>query len=319
MRRREIAGLSLNTPLVMPSFSSVDRHARRRLRRVGHLAADCILVSAYDLQYEAIEFGDLLGFDTVFIDSGGYEARIHGERSQFLQCKPLPWTPALYEEVIARLPHGPDYVLVTFDPVDNLPAEEQVERAVAFRDRYESGAIDFLWKPTGKRGFVIEEDFETILPSLGRMDILGVAEQELGVSVARRCAMVQAMRGRLNEAGLETPIHLFGCLNPLAVIVYVRCGADVFDGLGWTRHAYYGFLPMHTRSFRMLSDDRNRADGSFFQDVDGMNLNLLVGLQDALTRFVESKSLNEFLELGGFGLAGFRSVAAKWPEVFREE
>ena len=34
------------------------------------------------------------------------------------------------------------------------------------------------------------------------------------------------------------PIHIFGCSDPKSIILLVLSGADIFDGLGWIKHAF---------------------------------------------------------------------------------
>ena len=46
------------------------------------------------------------------------------------------------------------------------------------------------------------------------------------------------LRRALDEASLCIPIHVFGALDPLSVSLYFMAGAEVFDGLTWSKYSY---------------------------------------------------------------------------------
>ncbi|MDW3181367.1 hypothetical protein [Roseobacter sp.] len=63
-------------------------------------------------------------------------------------------------------------------------------------------------------------------------------EKEIGASTKDRLTFLAAFRDLLDEAGMETAIHVFGGLDPLMTPLYFLAGADVFDGLSWLGYAF---------------------------------------------------------------------------------
>ena len=69
-------GSSVNTPLVVPSFSSRGFPDLASLNQVlRDYVPDESLISAYDVHYGYLAEEEIYSSDVVFIDSGGYEAR----------------------------------------------------------------------------------------------------------------------------------------------------------------------------------------------------------------------------------------------------
>ena len=107
------------------------------------------------------------------------------------------------------------------------------------------------------------------------------------------------LRDMLTQAGLCTPIHVFGAINPYEVLAYFFCGADVFDGLNWLRCSFgkYGSTAIGetaTDSFRW-----NMTDAELQTQAWTNNLRLLFRLQE---------------EIRCFGAGGdFESLAAQFP------
>ena len=62
----------------------------------------------------------------------------------------------------------------------------------------------------------------------------------MGDSVLNRMLSVGRVRRALDNAGVMTPIHVFGSLDPLSSSLYFLAGAEVFDGLTWLRYSYSG-------------------------------------------------------------------------------
>ena len=66
-------------------------------------------------------------------------------------------------------------------------------------------------------------------------EIIGIPERELGDTVFERCTTLKRIRDQVDETGYNVPIHLLGTGNPISLMMYTLCGADLFDGLEWCK------------------------------------------------------------------------------------
>jgi len=66
--------------------------------------------------------------------------------------------------------------------------------------------------------------------------VLGVVENELGPGIRSRLRSLARLREQLDEAAIEVPIHIFGASDPQALALYALGGADIFDGVNWSRY-----------------------------------------------------------------------------------
>ncbi len=65
--------------------------------------------------------------------------------------------------------------------------------------------------------------------------MLGIPEKELGLGLLERARVLLAIRRSLDGTGRDVPIHLLGTSNPISILTYTLFGADLFDGLDWSR------------------------------------------------------------------------------------
>jgi len=99
---RHPLGVTLHTPLLVPSFSSkalgFNKGGKSELRKVFDLASsgltDIMLVSAFDLAYGHLEPIARAITEVVIIDSGGYEV------SDFQDFSAIFWEPARLREAV---------------------------------------------------------------------------------------------------------------------------------------------------------------------------------------------------------------------------
>lgn len=237
-KRRSIAKYDVETPLLVPSFSSKGFTGLQEIWDSVHaFLPESALISSYDLYYN--HFSTLEGCPSLlFVDSGGYEARKDFDLSEIYTQEYFPksWSEQNYHEALKRCPETfSNRVLISYDElVARLPFAEQVDRARNFFSQYPETATDFLAKPSGTEFFDSDELIANI-KLLQSFDILGLTEKELGNSIQERVRNVIRIRLALNQNGLEIPIHIFGCLDPLSIWLYYFCGADIFDGLTWLR------------------------------------------------------------------------------------
>lgn len=76
----------------------------------------------------------------------------------------------------------------------------------------------------------------TLNTANGAIDVVGVAETELGPGIRNRVRSLARLRMALDEAGVEKPIHVFGASDPQALVLYSLAGADIFDAVNWSRY-----------------------------------------------------------------------------------
>lgn len=77
----------------------------------------------------------------------------------------------------------------------------------------------------------------TILRELDdRVNVLGVVENELGPGIRSRLRSLARLYGAFDRASIEMPIHVFGASDPQALALYSLAGANIFDGVNWSRY-----------------------------------------------------------------------------------
>jgi len=67
-------------------------------------------------------------------------------------------------------------------------------------------------------------------------EIIAVAERDLGASIIERAKIVKKIRDELNKKEKPLPLHLLGTGNPISLLIYTACGADMYDGLEWCKN-----------------------------------------------------------------------------------
>lgn len=229
---REIQGTHLHTPLIVPSFSSRGFMPLEPIYNAlsPHASSLCLL-SAFDIYYELLPVDAINVADTLFLDSGGYEGYASSELSQ-----PPVWDVEKYHSILNKLNSRSLVIPVSFDFHTSGDLHQQIGAASRLQDEFPKLAWDFLVKPFSKdHAHVDVEEITTHASEISRFPLLGVVEEELGDSILDRARAIRRIRVSLTNAGLKTPIHVFGCLDPDLIITYSLAGADVFDGLQWLR------------------------------------------------------------------------------------
>ena len=229
---RQIGQTGFTTPLLVPSFSSRGfSPIGPRFERFSPHTAAASLVSAYDIHHEALPLAAAYGSDIVFLDSGGYEGYSSSELSV-----PKPWSVEAYRDVLSRLENRTTIVPVSFDYENRQPTEDQVVAATHLANDFSQFPWDCLFKPESiELRFVNVEAILNLIPATPRFAVFGFTETELGSSILERARNILKIRTTLNDQGRDTPIHIFGCLDPRAIRFYFAAGADIFDGLQWLR------------------------------------------------------------------------------------
>lgn len=300
---RRISTINAKTPLLVPSFSSrgIPSVSTVHQSLSDHLV-ETPLVSAYDLHHGLLSAEDIFTTDILFLDSGGYEAYPSVDLAEpYLDARlGKPWTLENYHHVVELLEPPASLVLVSFDTEAALT--EQTRLARSFFSRYSDYASDFLYKPPSDREFSIDVD-ELILhlDEIASFDILGITEKELGHSVVERCRNLLRIRQALYQNGHETPIHIFGCLDPSTILAYFLCGADVFDGLAWLRFAFADGVPIYHGSSIILNNQWSESDQDVVDANRAHNLHELRTQARAMRRYSLEYDMSELAMLPAWG------------------
>jgi hypothetical protein len=246
---------------------------------------DVAMISSYDVHYDLIPTN--WSPNLLFMDSGGYEARYESDLSELhYHDRPVrEWTRQLYFQTLTDLKTTSPLVAISFDEVkNNVRPKDQVASAKELATAFPGATVDFLVKPyDGNR--VQTGDVRAIVADLAPFDILGFTEKELGCSLSERLHMVVQTRRLLAEVGLETPIHVFGCLDPASVTLFFLCGADIFDGLTWLRLAFHDSLAIYRNNWAVLADCQNVPDDELRLWSYLRNLSALDRLRARLTAY----------------------------------
>ena len=309
--RHKQSGISLETPILIPSFSSKgfarsknDQRSEigKILRASGEFITDAFLVSAYDIYYEHIPRPLDLPFtpEVIFLDSGGYEISTDRDYSSVIDPLPAPelWEVGKWESVVASWPADLPMVAVSYDHYqERAPFAEQVTLA---RERFAKcpGHLQsFLLKPETGRQETLERVLKNAIANareLGSFDLVGVTEKELGRSMIDRMVQIATLRRAMDEADVKAPLHIFGALDPVSVCLYYVAGAEVFDGLTWIRYAYEDGRCIYTHNLGVLKYGLHVRDDAVRSRALADNCYYL---QDLERRMREFKATGNFEKL----------------------
>lgn len=238
----EKKNLDFITPNYIPSFSSrEDHHLKERINVIlPKIPQQTILISAYDY-YNLKKDGSItpqiikasFKEKLLFLDSGGFEM-------QFSHVD--EWSVDKYENVISEL--DPQFyvgydIIPSYDKISNT--KEVVWKSIEFLKNYkrDNGRV-LLFHFSVKNIPITEIDSIIDLISANNefIDIIGFPEREIGANIIQRCRFVKLLRERLDEKQIFKPFHIFGCSDPISIILFVLAGADIFDGVGWIKYAF---------------------------------------------------------------------------------
>lgn len=241
--RRSIGGglaETVPTPLLVPSFSSkagVGWTVQDAVEQMAQQIVETALVSLFDVGTGLLdppEFPKLL-----FVDSGGYEmhralsaVEEYGAPREELD----EWNREAYVRAVGRLSLDVATVVVSYDhPNDLRSIEAQIADAPMTHSSGMAGEL--LIKAPAGRPQLRFEDLEPHVEDLARFPIVGLTDKEIGRTLDRRLSLIARLRRALSARGHQTPLHIFGSLDPVTAPLYFIAGADVFDGLSWQRYA----------------------------------------------------------------------------------
>jgi hypothetical protein len=245
--------LVFRTPLLIPSFSSKGFSEMKEIMRLmREFITDAVLVSAYDIHYKHLAPERLTFPSVIFLDSGGYEARVEHDLSEAYgqDYKPKKWTDENHRRVIHKWQSTIPTVIVSYDsPHRHSRIAQQVKRAIRLKTEFPNFAHEILVKPELAGHLVEPSTLGPVLEDLKAFPIIGFTEYELDNSIFGRMVKIANIRRMLDDAGIMSPIHVFGSLDSLSTALYFAAGAEIFDGLTWLRFGFYEGQTVYRQNF----------------------------------------------------------------------
>ena len=286
---RNIKKFQVRTPLIAPSFSSRGFPCLSLIyEEIKYRLYGVCLISASDMAKgliptDAMDIGNI-----TILDSGVYESN---DKTTFPNVRQESssnsnWSRSQYHEIIREIDCQTNSIVVNFDQYKSI--EEQIESATKDFNNVPSMVSDFLVKPETVEETVNIPKLANYIQDLRQFDIIGVTADEIGNSFLQRCSAVVMLRNILTSEGLDTPIHVFGAISPYEVFAYFFCGADIFDGLTWLRHAYrkQGLITMKEAATEEMK--WNILDHDLHINEWTNNLRFLHHMQEAMRRYSET-------------------------------
>lgn len=272
------------TPLLVPSFSSTAFPNASDVRAAMNVVKPHLrvsyLISAFDIHRGLVD-KEVAMSDLVFVDSGNYEKTVLDGQG----CT-VEWTRKMHKDALNSMVPMSQVAVVNFDEAGTI--SDQIESARSFFDAYPRYASDFLCKPMKGSPYIDVEEVGKYVNQIEKFDVLGVTEKELGASVLERCKNVARLRSLLNSSGCEIPIHLFGCFEPSTAALMCSCGADIFDGLTWTRFAVKNDSLVYTGSVPFMDGTWSKSEVAIRVDAASRHLSRMTDLMLGLRSFARN-------------------------------
>jgi len=334
------SGLVLETPLLVPAFSSKGFklgkskkltkgknffHSKKDLPREANptsgflsevtealkvsaqVLTESMLVSAYDIFHKHIPLPySIVSPEITFVDSGGYEKEEDYDFSAVFRssCPVNDWSRELLEEVLDSWPAYVPAVFVSNDQgCRGKPISDQADEARELFGKYRKQHLcALLIKPVSDE-LTFKKTLEEInnhIEDLSDFDIVAVAEKDLGNSVLLSMENIAKIRFAMDDAKIHVPIHIFGSLDPLSACLYFLAGAEIFDGLTWIRYAYFKGMAIYYRNYGVLSLGVHERDNIVRADTLMKNIYYLRELQENMKVFTVDGDFNKFQENAEF-------------------
>mgnify|MGYP001147492911 CR=1 FL=1 len=234
-----INGKRLITPTYFPAVSSygIKYQFDALVRLLITYSYPRLLISAYDFhlldnksEKLAREIGEYSKKGcVVFLDSGIYESFWKADDK---------WSYDLYRNSISQ---------VNFDfysSFDVLPYAEDLGLKFS-RDTLEN--ILASRKLSDKLGFVpilhgrSPDELVSLVTMLMKehphlCDFIAIPERDCGDDVVAKAKTIVKIRKLLDKDDHGRILHILGCGNPISLILFSYCGADMFDSLDWIKY-----------------------------------------------------------------------------------
>lgn len=310
-------GIEISTPLLIPSYSSKGfamHDGKSELCNIMIFTKEFIyetqLLSAYDIYYRhMLDTMELNPTQLTIIDSGGYETSNNFDLSETRKYdrSKKDWSKELFNEVLDNWTELYPAIVVSYDAVElKIPIKEQVKNALNFFNSKTQFLTDFLIKPIEiESNFIDINEVLKNTTSFADFNIIGVTEKELGDSYFTRMKNIYLLRNELDKNNISSPIHVFGALDPLSVILYFIMGAEIFDGLSWLKYDYYNCCASYVNNSSILKNIESvyLSDNEIRMQTIKDNIYQLETLKNILIDFSQNKDYGIFDKFGriGFG------------------
>ena len=225
----------LKTPFFFPAVSTVKTNFSpvEYVNLIKKVEFAGYLVSAYDLYHlEEKEKNELInkisnstenGLFT-YLDSGNYESYWHNDDS---------WKIDKLENILADISID---LCFSYDFFWNGKIDDYIKESITLIAKtggmQKTGAtVPIVHSSPDLFPKVIRKIVDGINP-----EIIAVPERELGPNIFERARTVKMIRDELDKNNLSIPLHLLGTGNPISILIYSVCGADMYDGLEWCKN-----------------------------------------------------------------------------------
>ncbi|MEO8398273.1 MAG: hypothetical protein ABI550_00515 [Ignavibacteriaceae bacterium] len=315
-------GVEIETPLLVPSFSSKGFAFKKKKKKKDadvsesldalefskEFLTESLLVSAYDMYHKHIPFTEEhISTEITFLDSGGYESGNAYDLSTTSKFNYdlKNWDLEKLKEVLNKWPEHKAAIAVSFDHGNhNVSLDQQIHSAIDLFAQFPKMQSDFLIKPETKdQDYIQIDNIIRHIKQLKSFDIIGVTERELGNSILQRMLNIAKIREALNKNGINSPIHIFGSLDPVTSILYFLAGGEIFDGLTWLKYSYFNNAAIYTSNFGVLNSELgiNIRDGHVKSIAITKNTYYLQKMKYTMKDFIKHDNFDLFDNLGGKG------------------
>ena len=312
--RHPSLGITVETPLLVPSFSSKGFGLRTKrgsdgnetevsevteiLEVASEYLTDSMLISAYDIYHGYVPLPESAVTDITILDSGGYETSDMQDLSATFihQVVRKEWDEQKHDEVLKSWPSHVPALFVSYDDSDQrLSLAEQIEKARTLAGTYRHHLCAILIKPeTEGQKYVQMKNVLASVDELRDFNVIGFTEKELGDSFLDRMVKIARIRLALDDEGISSPIHIFGSLDPISVPLYFVSGAEIFDGLTWLRYGYDSGMAVYRQNFSAKSIGLSRRDDFVKLKTLQDNLGFLVDLTNQMRKFLVDGDFGKF-------------------------
>jgi hypothetical protein len=299
------SGVVLKSPLLCPAFSSKGFPDIAKITEVmREFITSGVLVSAYDIFYKKISPRKITFPEFVILDSGGYEARVDYDLGKVNEQEhiPKPWPRKAYLEVLKSWPNHVPTVVVSYDsPREIRKLKDQIAEARATLKEKADLVLELLIKPENKNAdFVSIENIIRRVAELRPFWSVGLTDKELGFSPLQKMTNIARLRGAMDSARIDAPIHIFGSLDTLSTALYFISGAEIFDGLTWLRYGYHEGFTTYGQNYGTIQDSNGlrRATKEQIIEMWKNNYYYLAKLRDEMINYVRTEDFGQFKHIG---------------------
>ena len=321
-----IAG-EIELPMLIPAYSSKgfgfhNTGKGKEKRNYSELAyaldvfakhsLEYVLISAYDLHFNHFKAPNLptknatsylVNSRIVTVDSGGYELTSGFDSTEiktFVYQPKVGFGKNEYEKVLNYLINDKNNLHLIISNFDfesrGHPLDSQISKAREFFSSFSNCLTNFILKPWTPKSEVVDplRMSNTDFSNLRGFDIIGVAEKDLGKNIFDRLKKVSALRKGLNEAGITSPIHIWGGLDPIMTPLLFFAGAEIFDGVSWLRYAYKNGMAINKQCYSILKPEFGISTSHQLNEaLAGLeNLKFLDNLTISLQQWVDFEAKN---------------------------